>query len=118
LPSKGSTTYEKVSPVLKKKQPEIIIFENPLVISPQISLASTYTSSSSQETTPASPPNSQSLVAPNMVVNKMEAIITTIYAPLVLPQKLNAFPIGDYMKYIPMYNGEGNFTIEEHMVAF
>jgi hypothetical protein len=36
-----------------------------------------------------------------MVVNGMEAIITARYAHVVLPQNLNAFPKGDYMKYLP-----------------
>jgi hypothetical protein len=53
-----------------------------------------------------------------MAVNRMEAIITARYAPLVLPQNLNAFPTGDYMKYLPRYNGEGEVTVEEHLVAF
>jgi hypothetical protein len=88
------------------------------VISHQISPISTFTSSSSQETTPTSHPHPQSLVVTNMVVNRMEAIITTRYAPLVLPQNLNAFPTGDYMKYLPKYNGEGDITVEEHLVEF
>jgi hypothetical protein len=53
-----------------------------------------------------------------MVVIKMDAIIIARYAPLVMPQNLNAFPTGDYMKYMPRYNGEGYFIVEEHMVAF
>jgi hypothetical protein len=48
----------------------------------------------------------------------MEVIITTRYAPLVLPYNLNSFPTGDYMKYFPRYNGEGEVTVEEYLVAF
>jgi hypothetical protein len=48
----------------------------------------------------------------------MEAIIMTRYAPLVLPQNLNSFPTGDYLKHMPRYNGEGYATIEEHMISF
>jgi hypothetical protein len=36
-----------------------------------------------------------------MVFNRMKGVITARYAPLVLPQNLNAFPKGDYMKYLP-----------------
>jgi len=53
-----------------------------------------------------------------MVVNRIEAIITSGYAHLVLPHNSNAFPTGDYMKYLPRYNVEGEVTIEEHLVAF
>jgi len=43
-----------------------------------------------------------------MAINKMDAIISTRYAPLVLPQVLSDFPTGDYMKYLPRFNGEGD----------
>jgi hypothetical protein len=88
------------------------------MISPQISPASTFASSYFQETIPTSPPQPQIPVVPNMVVNKMESIITFRYAPLVVFQKLNAVPIVEYMKYLPIYNGEGDVTVEEHLVAF
>ena len=48
----------------------------------------------------------------------MDAIIGSRYAPLVLPVALHAFPATDYMKYLPRYNEEGEFTTEEHLVAF
>jgi len=69
------------------------------VIRPQISLTSTSTSSSPEEITPVSPPKPQ--ISVRMVVNRMEVVIMARYAPLVLPQNLNAFPTGDYMKYLP-----------------
>jgi hypothetical protein len=53
-----------------------------------------------------------------MVVNRMDVIIASRYAPLVLPVFLHAFPTTDYMKYLPRYNGEGEIIVEEHMVAF
>lgn len=53
-----------------------------------------------------------------MVFNRMETIITSRYAPLVLHQNVNFFPTCDYMKYLLMYYGEGEVTIEEHLVAF
>jgi hypothetical protein len=53
-----------------------------------------------------------------MVVNRMDAIIAARYAPLVLPQVLYAFPAGDYMKYLPRFNGEGEVTTEEHLASF
>jgi hypothetical protein len=53
-----------------------------------------------------------------MAVNRMDAIIATRYAPLVLPVVLHALPTIDYMKYLPRYNGEGEITVEENLVAF
>ena len=53
-----------------------------------------------------------------MTINRMEAIITTGYAPLVLPQNLNVFPKGDCMKYLPRYNSEGDVISKEHLVSF
>ena len=53
-----------------------------------------------------------------MVVNGMDVIIVATYAPLVLLVVLHALPTTDYMKYMPIYNGEGEITVEEHLVAF
>lgn len=49
---------------------------------------------------------------------RMDLSIFARYAPLVLPKKLNAFPVGDYQKYLPKYTGEGEVTTEEHLEAF
>ena len=40
------------------------------------------------------------------------------YAPLVLPHPLNGIPRGDYQKYFPRFNGQGETTTEEHWDAF
>jgi hypothetical protein len=53
-----------------------------------------------------------------MVVNRMDAIIVARYAPLVLPLVLSTFPTGDYMKYFPKFNGEGDVTVEEYLASF
>jgi hypothetical protein len=53
-----------------------------------------------------------------MATNRMDAIIAARYEPLVLPQVLRTFPNGDYMKYFPRFNGEGNVTVEEHLASF
>jgi hypothetical protein len=48
----------------------------------------------------------------------MEAIIAARYAPLVLPQLLNALPPEGYLKQLPKFTGEGDITAEEHLAAF
>ena len=51
--------------------------------------------------------------------SRMELIMVARYAPLALPQLLNALPKGDYLKYLPKYIGEGDGTsTEEHLVLF
>ena len=53
-----------------------------------------------------------------MVPNMMNAIIVARYAPIVILAGLHALPATYYMKYLPRYNGEGEVTAEEHLVAF
>ena len=45
-------------------------------------------------------------------------MVAARYAPLVLPQPLNALPSGDYQNYLPRFNGQGETTAEEHWDAF
>ena len=50
---------------------------------------------------------------------RMDLIVVARYAPLVLPQHLNALPQCDYLKYLPKFTGEGDGVIvEDHLVAF
>jgi hypothetical protein len=48
----------------------------------------------------------------------MEAIIAARYAPLVLPQLLNALPPDGYLKQLPKFTGEGDIAAKEHLAAF
>ena len=47
-------------------------------------------------------------------LDTMDRIVATIYAPFVLPQPLHAFTRGDYQKYLPRLNGQGEVIAEEH----
>ena len=50
---------------------------------------------------------------------RMELIVVARYAPLVLPQHLNALPQDDYLKYLPKFINEGDgVTDEDHLAAF
>ena len=51
-------------------------------------------------------------------LDMMDRMVAARYAPLVLPQPLNALPGGYYQKYLPRYNGQGETTVEEHWDAF
>ena len=48
----------------------------------------------------------------------MDQMVAARYAPLVLHQPLNALHGGDYQKYLPRFNGQGETTAEEHWEAF
>ena len=48
----------------------------------------------------------------------MAAMVAARYAPLVLPQPLNALPAGDYQNYLPRFYGQGDATVEEHWNTF
>ena len=45
-------------------------------------------------------------------------MVAARYAPLVLPQPLNALPGEDYQKYLPRLNGQGETIAEEHWDSF
>ena len=49
---------------------------------------------------------------------RMDLIIAARDAPLVLPHNLNAFPVGDYKKYLQKYTLEGEVIVEEHLESF
>jgi hypothetical protein len=54
----------------------------------------------------------------NPPMTRMEAIIAARYAPLVLPQPLNALPTDGYLKQLPKFTGEGDVTADEHLESF
>ena len=61
---------------------------------------------------------SSSKMAGHQPLDMMDKMVATRYAPLFLPQPLNALPGGDYQKYLPRFNGQGEITAEEHWDAF
>jgi hypothetical protein len=67
---------------------------------------------------PSSPPPFIPMVGSNPARNKMDSIVAARYAPLVLPQPMNALHAGDYLKYMPKFTGEEDIIVEEHLDAF
>jgi hypothetical protein len=69
-----------------------------------------------------SPPNSPPSIIPMASAypprSRMDAIVATRYAPLVLSQPLNALPADGYLKQLPKFIGEGDITAEEHLASF
>jgi hypothetical protein len=58
------------------------------------------------------------MVGDNPPRNRMDSIVASRYAPLILPEPLNALLAGGYLNKLPMFTGEGDITAEEHLVAF
>ena len=58
------------------------------------------------------------MAGPNPPPNRMDAIVAASYAPLVLPQLMNALPARYYLKYMPKFSGEGEVTTKEHLADF
>jgi hypothetical protein len=54
----------------------------------------------------------------NPPTNRMDAIVVARYAPLVLPQPVNALPLEDDLKYMPKFMGEEDITTKQHLAAF
>jgi hypothetical protein len=51
----------------------------------------------------------------NMVADRMDEIVAARYAPLVLPQVMYVFKPNDYMRYFPIFNGDGSIIAEEYL---
>jgi hypothetical protein len=117
-PLKGKVAHKENTSNHNHKQLEFDSPENHNSKGAQTSSTPDSTSASSPASTPVSPINLQIPIIQTMAVNRMDAIIVARYAPLVLPVGLHAFPTTDYMKYLPRYNGEGEVTVEEHLVDF
>jgi hypothetical protein len=67
---------------------------------------------------PCSPRVHNPMAGANIPRNRMDAIVVARYAPLILPQPMNALPVGDYLKYMPKFTGEEDITAEEHLATF
>jgi hypothetical protein len=67
---------------------------------------------------PCSPRVQNPMAGANPPANRMDSIVATRYAPLVLTQLVNALPPGDYLKYMPKFTGEEDITTKEHVSPF
>jgi hypothetical protein len=102
-------TYAPSSPL--NFSPNALLFPFPLRSSFPVSLILT-------PYPPNSPPPHIPMADANPPRNRMDAIVATRYAPLVLPQPMNSLPVGYYLKYMPKFTGEEDITVEENLVAF
>ena len=67
---------------------------------------------SSSQTSSSPKSVSLKIAAQNQPIDMMDRMVAARYAPLVLPHPLNALPGGDYQKYLPRFNGQGETTAE------
>jgi hypothetical protein len=49
---------------------------------------------------------------------RMDAIVVSIYVPVVLPRPMNSLHPGDYLKYMPKFMKEEDIIAQEHLVSF
>jgi hypothetical protein len=97
----------------KEAKPHFRTFDNPLFLEP-----SSHFNSEKKPLISSVENRKPTAIVTNMVVNRMDAIVAEIYAPLILPQVLYAFPSNDYMKYLPRFNGEVEVYAEENLNYF
>jgi hypothetical protein len=101
----------QIPPLKSKTSPS----SSNLLLSPQSPIVVTAVKSPSP---PCSPTVQNPMAAANAPRNRMDVIVAARYAPLVLPQPVNALPVVDYLKYMPKFIGEEDITAEEHLAAF
>jgi hypothetical protein len=97
----GTSFPSQTLPSSSKTPPAIVKTEiSPLSFSPSPNLHT------ARSPSPACSPRFQNQMAVvNPPANRMDAIVAARYAPLVLPQPMNALPPGDYFKYMPKFIG-------------
>jgi hypothetical protein len=118
-PSGGFTTPPLITTVAQREAPA---HSGPLdfsLLSPSSPVRTFFPTSPVHTPSPSSsPPLNVPMADVNPPQDRMDAIVTVRYAPLVLPHPMNPLPAGDYLKYMPKFTGEGDITAEEHLVAF
>jgi hypothetical protein len=67
---------------------------------------------------PSSPQPNIPMAGANPPLNRMDTIVSARYAPLILPHPMNPLLVGDYLKYMPKFTGEGDITAEENLASF
>jgi hypothetical protein len=118
-PSRGFTTPPLITTVARRETPVHSGLLDFSLFSPSSPVRTSLPSSPVHTPyPPSSPPLNVPMASVNPPPNRMDAIVATRYAPLILPQPLNPLPTGDYLKYMPKFSGEGDATVEEHLAAF
>jgi hypothetical protein len=121
-PTPGFTTPPPVITVVEGREISVIL--SPRAYSPDLLQFPSHSVSSAPvfPLQTSSPPSSPTPVVPmagaNPPLNRMDAIVASRYAPLILPQPVNPLPSGDYLKYMPKFTGEKDIPAKEHLVAF
>jgi hypothetical protein len=114
------TTKDFPTPAQRKTPADVISLAfslNPLLF-PTPLRDSFLVAPSKNPSPPNSPPPNIPMASANPPMNRMDAIVTARYAPLILPHPMNPLPAGDYLKYMPKFTGEGDITTAEHLAAF
>jgi hypothetical protein len=89
-------------------QTSFLLENSPLLHSPSVE-------ESKKKLSPLSP---LFIMAAPPPLTKMQQILASRYAPLILPNPVSTMPTRDYQKYMPKFTGEGDVIVEEHIEAF
>jgi hypothetical protein len=114
VPLESTPSSSKTQPLLVKTE----ISPSYIPPSPKLHIIKTAVVPIKTQSPPCSPRIYNPMAGANLPRNRMDAIVAARYAPLVLPQPMNALPVGDYLKYMPKFTGEEDITAEEHLAAF
>jgi hypothetical protein len=110
--------------VFVSKEGETLVPLNPIYFSPKTQLSPLYpgnivpVSLFQAPSSLVSPPDHIPMAGANPPRNRMDSIVVSRYAPLILHQPLNSLLAGGYLKKFPKLTGEGDITAEEHLPAF
>jgi hypothetical protein len=98
--------------------PIIVSIGVPTPTSFLLSLVYFYSNPLLSHSPPISPPPNIPMTRAHPHLNRMDSIVATRYAPLILPHPMNPLPVGDYLKYMPKFTGEEDITVEENLTSF
>jgi hypothetical protein len=117
--SEGFTTPPFIATTVQRGTPAHLGPLDLSLFSPSSPLRTSFPTSPVHTPSPPSyPPPNIPMAGANPPPNRMDAIFTARYAPLILPHPMNPLPPRDYLKYMPKFTGEGDITAEEHLAAF
>jgi hypothetical protein len=114
IPLEPTPYSSKTQPISMKTK----ISPSNLPPSPKIHIIKVAVVPIKNQSPPCSPRIHNPMAGANFPRNRMDSIVVSRYAPLVLPQPMNSLPVEDYLKYMPKFTGEEDIIAEEHLAAF
>ena len=117
-PREGEEEVQKlvIRTPLRSQRRSLIPFHSPPRSPPHSSPPSS-PSSPTNSTSSSSTTNTHYSKSKSSSMAGFRPIVQEIYAPLLLPNLLNDFPLG-YLQHLPRFNGETSLSAEDHLATF